>query len=81
MTAISKTVAVVDVVACLATPITHFTVVLAPCMDSPIADSDLGPTTSFALEVGGCVHVAVDTATNISYGVSGSKMVGAPVHG
>ena len=81
MTAIPETVAVVDVVACLATPIAHFTIVLAPCMDSSIADSDLGPMSSFALEIGGCVHVVVDTATNTSYGVSSGKAVRASVYG
>jgi len=77
---IPKTVTVFDVVACPATPVAHFTVVLAPCMDCSIVDSDLGSTTSFALEVEGCVHVTVNTATDASDGISGGKMVGALVH-
>ena len=81
MMAIPEAVTVFDVVACPATPIAHLAIVIAPCMDSPIADSDLGSTTSFALEVGGCVHVVVDAATNASYGISSGKAVGAPVHG
>jgi len=43
-------------------------------------NGDLGLAASLALEVGGLVHVAVDTTTNAGYGVSSSKSVGAPVH-
>ena len=43
-------------------------------------NGDLGPTTSFALEIGGLVHVAVNAAMNASYSVSGGKMVRTPVH-
>jgi len=49
-------------------------------MNSSIADGDLGPTTSFALEVRGLVHVAVDVMANASYSVSGGKMVQTLVH-
>ena len=75
MTAISKAVTVFNAMACSATPITHLAIVLAPCMDGPIANSDLGLMTSLALEIGGLVHVAVDAATNASYGISGGKAV------
>ena len=81
MAAIPKTVTVFDVVACPATPIAHLAIVLAPCMDSLVANSDLSSTTSLALKVGGLVHVVVDAAMNASYSVSGSKAVRTPVHG
>ena len=81
MAAISKTVTVFNAVACLTIPLAHLAVVLAPCMDSSVANGDLGSTTSLALEVGGLVHVAVDAVTNAGYGVSGGKAIRTPVHG
>jgi len=78
---IPKAVAIFDVVACPATPVAHLAIVLAPCMDSPIADSDLGLTTSLALEIGGLVHVTVDATTDASYRVSSGETVQTPVHG
>ena len=73
--AVPKGIAIFNIVACLATPIAHFTVIIAPCMDGPIADGDLGLATSLTLKVGGFVHIAVDAATNVSYGVSSGKTV------
>jgi len=73
--------AVFDVVACPATPITHLAVVLAPCMDSSVTNGDLGLTTSFAFEVGGLVYVMVDTAADTSYSVSGGETVRTPIYG
>jgi len=67
--------------ACLATPIAHLATVLAPCMDGPIADGDLGSATSLALKVGGFVHVVVDVATDTSYGISSGEVVRTSVHG
>jgi len=73
--AIPKTVTVFDVVACPATPIAHLAIVLAPCMDSLITDSDLGSTTSLAFKVGGFVHVAVNAVADAGYSVSGGEAV------
>ena len=81
MTAIPKAVTVFDVVACLATPIAHLVVVLAPCMNGSIAYSDLSLTASLAFEVGGLVHIAVDAAANASYSVSSSEAVRTLIHG
>jgi len=78
--AVSKAVAVFDVVAGLPAPVAHLAVVFAPCMNSPIANGDLSLMASLALEVGSFVHVAVDAVTNTAYGVSGSKTVQALVH-
>jgi len=79
--AISETVTVFNVVACLATPVAHLAIVLAPGMDGLIADGDLGLAASLALEVGGFVHVAVDTAMDASYRISSGEAVRTPVHG
>jgi len=79
--AIPETVTVFNVVACPAIPVAHLAIVLAPCMDGPIVDGDLGSTASLALEVGGLVHVAVDAAADASYSVSSGKMVRTLVHG
>jgi len=79
--AIPEAVTVLDVVACPSIPVTHLAIVLAPCMDGPIVNGDLGLTASLALEVGGLVHIAVNTTTNTGYGVSSSKTVQALVHG
>jgi len=73
--AIPEAVTVLYVVACPSAPITHFAVVVAPCMNGSIAHSDLSPTASLAFEVGGLMHVAVNTAMNTSYGVSGGEAV------
>ena len=81
MTAIPEAVTILDIVTCLATPIAHLAIVLAPCIDSPIADCDLGLTASLALEVRGLVHVAVDAAANVSYSISGGETVRTLIHG
>jgi len=78
--AISEAVAVLDVVACPSAPVAHLAIVLAPCMSSPVANGDLGLTTSLAFEVRGLVHVVVDAAANVGYGVSGGETVRALVH-
>jgi len=80
MTAISKAIAVLNIVPCLTAPVAHLAIVVAPCMDGLIAYSDLSSTTSFALEIGGLVHVTVDAATDASYGVSSGKVVRTPIH-
>ena len=73
--AIPKTVTIFDVMACLATPIAHLATVLAPCMDGPIANSDLGSAASLAFEVRGLMHVAVNATIDTGYGVSSGKTV------
>ena len=73
MSAIAKGIAFFYIVTHLATPITHFVVVLAPGMYGTIADGDLSPASSFAFEVGGLVYVAVDAATDAGDGVGGSE--------
>jgi len=73
--AISETVAVFNVVACPAAPVAHFTVVFAPSMQGMIANGHLSVTFSFALKVGGLVHVAVDAMTDTGYGVGGRESV------
>ena len=50
-------------------------------MNCLIADGNLGLTTSFALEVGGLVHVAINAVTNAGYGVSGGETVRTLVYG
>jgi len=73
--------AVLDAVACSSTPVAHLAVVFAPCMDGPIANSYLSLVTSFAFEIRGCMHIAVDTTMNVGYGISSGKTVRASVHG
>ena len=81
MSAIAKGITFFYVVTCLATPIAHFVVVLAPGMYGTIADRDLSPMSSFAFEVGSLVHVTVDAATDAGDGISSSKSFRATVHG
>ena len=81
MAAVSEAMAVLDVVSSSAAPVTHLAVVLAPGMNGAIMNSDLSSMPSFAFEVGGLVHVAVDTATNAGDGVSGRETVRTPIHG
>ena len=73
--AVPEAIAVFNVVTSFPTPVTHLTIVLAPCVNSLIAHSDLSPTASLAFEIRGLVHVAVNVATNPSYGVSSGKAV------
>ena len=81
MAAISETVAVFNVMTRLATPVAHFAVVVAPCMNGPIANGDLGSAASLAFEVGGLVHVAVNATMNASYSVSSGEVVRTLIHG
>jgi len=81
VSAIAKGVTLLNVVAGLTTPITHLAIVLAPSMYGMIADGDLSSTASLALEVGGLMHVVVNTTANASYGVSGGKAVRTSIHG
>jgi len=67
--------AVFNVVTCFPIPVAHFAIVVAPSMNSVIAHGDLSLMTSLALEVGGLVHVAVDTATDSGDSIGGSKTV------
>jgi len=78
--AVSEAVTVLDIVACLSAPVAHLTVVVAPCMDGPIVDGDLGLATSLAFEVRGFMHVVVNATTDTGYGVSSGKMVRTSVH-
>jgi len=81
MAAISEAMTVLDVVACPPAPIAHLAVIFAPGMYGTVANSNLGSTTSFALEVGSLVHVAINAMANAGYGVGGRKSVRTPVHG
>jgi len=79
--AVAEGVALFYVVACLTTPVAHFVVVFAPGMYGAITNGGLSPASSFALEVGGLVHVAVDVTADAGNGVGGSKSLRALVHG
>jgi len=71
--AIAEGVTLLYVVTRLATPIAHLVVVLAPGMQGTVADSGLSPLSSFAFEIRGLVHVAVDAATDVGNGVGGGE--------
>jgi len=73
--AISKAIAIFDVVACLPIPVAHFAVVLAPCVNGTIANSNLSSAASFALKIGGFVYVVVDAMSDTSYSISGGEAV------
>jgi len=73
VSAIAEGVALFYVVACLTAPIAHFVVVLAPSMYGAITDSNLSPASSFAFEVRGLVHVAVNAAMDTGDSVGGGK--------
>jgi len=75
VSAIAEGVILLYVVTCLATPIAHLVVVLAPGMQGTVADSSLSPSSSFAFEIRGLVHVAVDAATDTGNGVGGGKLL------
>jgi len=81
MVAISKAVAVLNIVACPATPVAHFTVILAPSIYGAVVNSDLSLSSSLTLEVGSLVHVAVNAAMDTSDGISGGQSFRATVHG
>ena len=74
MLAIAKAVAFLNVVAGLATPVTHLTVVLAPGIYGAVTDGNLGPSSSFAFKVGGLVHVAINAVTYAGNGVGSGKL-------
>ena len=73
VSAIAERIAFFDLVTSLAAPVAHFTIVLAPGMYGAVANGDLSPSSSLALEVGGFVHVAVNMVTDASNGVSSSQ--------
>ena len=73
VSAIAEGITFFNVMACLATPVAHFVVVLAPGMYGTIADGDLSPASSLAFEVRGLVHVTVDAVTDMGDGIGGSK--------
>ena len=81
MSAIAEAVAFFYVVAHPTAPVAHFVVVFSPGVYGAIANSNLGPTSSFAFEVRHLVHVVVDVATDTGNGVSGSKSFRTVVHG
>ena len=81
MSAITEGVALLDVVTHLATPIAHFTIIFAPSMHGVVANGNLSLVSSFALEVGGLVHIVVDATTYAGNGVGGGKAFGTSVHG
>jgi len=71
--AITERVTLFYVVTRLATPITHFVVVLTPGMHGMVTNGGLSPSSSLAFEVRGLVHVTVDMVTDAGNGVSGGK--------
>jgi len=73
VSAVTKGIALFDVVPCLTAPIAHFIVVFTPGMYGTIADGDLSPASSLAFEIGGLVHVAVNTATDAGDGIGSGK--------
>ena len=80
MTAISKAMTFFDVVSGPTTPIAHFAIVFAPSMNSVIMNSDLSPMPSFAFEVRGLVHVAVNVAMDTGNGIGSSQAFRTLVH-
>jgi len=73
VSAIAEGVAFFYVVTCLTAPVAHFVVVFAPGMYGMIANGDLSPTSSFAFEIRGLVHVAVNAATDTGDGIGGGE--------
>jgi len=73
VSAIAKGVTLFNVVASLATPITYLAIVFAPGMYGAVMNSDLSPSSSLALEVGGLVHVAIDATVYMGNGIGGSE--------
>ena len=68
--AISEAVALFNIVACLAAPVTHLAIVLAPSMNGTVSNGDLSPASSLAFEVGGAMHITINVAMNMSDSVS-----------
>jgi len=73
MSAVTKGVAFLNVVTRLAAPVAHLAVILAPGMHGMVADCDLSPSSSFAFEVGGLVHVTIDATAYVDNGIGGSE--------
>ena len=73
VSAITKGVALFDIVACLTAPIAHLVVVFTSGVYGMIVDGNLGPVPSFAFEVRGLVHLAIDAATDAGNSIGGSK--------
>jgi len=80
VSAITEGVAFLDIVTSLATPVTHFTIVLPPGMYGVVVDGDLSPLSSFALEIGSLVHVAINAMAYAGDSVGGGESFRAPVH-
>jgi len=68
-------------VTCLATPVAHFAVVFTPGMYGTVTNGDLSFASSFALEIGGFVHVVVNAATDVGDGIGSGQLFGAAVYG
>jgi len=81
VSAIAEGVTLLNVVTCLATPVAHFAIVLAPGMHGTIVNSDLSFTSLFAFEVGGLVHVMVDATMDAGDGIGSGQVFGAMVYG
>jgi len=71
--AIAEGVAFFYIVTRLATPVTHLVVVFAPGMYGMVVDGGLSSSSSFAFEVRGLVHVAVDAVADAGNGVGGGE--------
>ena len=81
VTTVPNAVTFFDVMACLSAPIAHLAVVLAPSVESSVTNCYQGSASSFALEVRGVVHVAIDASTNASDCVGSSESFGTSIHG
>jgi len=81
VSAIAEGVALFYIVTCLATPIAHFVVVFAPGVQGTVTDGSLSPSSSFAFEIRGLVHVTVNAATDAGNGIGGGKSLRALIHG
>jgi len=74
VSAIAEGVTFLNVVTCLTTPIAYLAIVFAPGMYGAIIDSDLSLSSSFAFEIGGLVHVAINVMAYLGNGIGGSEM-------
>ena len=81
MLAIAEGVTFLNVVTHLTTPIAHFAILLAPGMYGVVANGNLSPASSFALEVGGLVHVAIDTTVYTGDGIGSGELFRTSVYG
>ena len=73
MSAVAEGVTFFNVVAGLATPIAHFAIVFAPGVHGTVANGGLSLSSSFALEVGGLVHVAINAMAYMGNSISGGQ--------